>query len=414
MNRKTISHLMGLSLVVCFLLLTSVSDVSAQYGGRVYQTPYELDSAKHRQLYIVLDNLSFFKNDELEGDVIKGYTLPGFWAQLKAVYYILPNVKVEAGIHGTRYWGARKYPAYAYQDIARWQGDQYQRGFRFNPVFRGHIALSDQWHIVLGTLYGGANHQLIEPLYNPELNLMADPETGFQVLFKSRHFDADAWINWESFIFKNDEHQESFMFGLSGRVKVNDPTSKWHFYMPVQALAQHRGGEIDTITTQSVQTLMNGAVGIGTRWNVNARYLKHISAELDMVGYYQQAGEMWPFDNGMGVHARLDAEVADFHFKAAYWSSDKFISLMGNPLYGAVSMVEEGATFKKPKLIHLGAEYSRSLSKAVSLGIDFDLIHRFSNDMILPDASITPIKASTSITFGVYMRLTPSFLIKKF
>lgn len=36
--------------------------------------------------------------------------------------------------------------------------------------------------LILGNIYGGSNHGLIAPLYNPELNLTADPETGFQVL----------------------------------------------------------------------------------------------------------------------------------------------------------------------------------------------------------------------------------------
>lgn len=36
--------------------------------------------------------------------------------------------------------------------------------------------------LILGNIYGGSNHGLIAPLYNPELNLTADPKTGFQVL----------------------------------------------------------------------------------------------------------------------------------------------------------------------------------------------------------------------------------------
>lgn len=412
--QEVVSVISRILLTVFSFLLLSFISIHAQMNERVYATPYQIDSTKNKQLSVEFDNLSFFKNDEFEGEVVKGYTLPGFWAQLKAVYYPLPNVKIEAGIHGLRYWGARKYPAYAYQDIALWQADQYQHGFRINPFFRGQIALSDKWNIVLGSLYGGATHRLIEPLYNPELNLMADPETGVQVLFHSKHFDVDAWMNWESFIFKNDVHQEAFMFGISSRVKFNNPTDEWHFYAPIQALAQHRGGELDTLTHKSVQTLMNGVVGLGTQWNVNRGVLKNLSAEVDVVGYYQQAGELWPFDNGYGVYARLGAEVAGFNFKAAYWSSNDFISLMGNPLYGAVSTAKEGATFKKPKLLHVGAEYSRTLSQAVSFGIDIDLIHRFSNDMTLPDQTMQVVNGATSITFGIYMRLSPSFLIKKF
>lgn len=414
MHNKQLFNRFQLILAAFISLFVCTVTVKAQMNERVFHTPNVIDSTKHRQLFVELDNLSFFKNDEFKGDALKGYTLPGFWVQLKATYYLLPNVKLEAGAHGLRYWGARKYPAFAYQDIAVWKGEQFQHGFRLNPFFRGHISLSKQWDLVLGSLYGGANHQLIEPLFNPELNLMADPETGVQVLFHSKHFDADAWVNWESFTFRNDVHQESFMFGLSAKVKLNDPSEKWHFYLPVQALAQHRGGEIDTLTYKSVQTLMNGVIGVGTCWNVNHGALKKLTAEVDVAGYYQQAGDLWPLDNGYGVYARVGAQLANFNFKAAYWNSDKFISLMGNPLYGAVSTVEQGATFKKPSLLHIGAEYSHRLSSAVSWGVDVDLIHRFGNDMIMPDATVQSLKGATSITFGVYMRLNPSFLIKAF
>ena len=102
------------------------------------------------------------------------------------------------------------------------------------------------------------------------------------MLYDSRRFDLDVWVNWESFIFREDTHQEAFTVGLSGRYKLNDPDARFHFYAPVQGLAQHRGGEIDTIFTNSVQTLMNGAVGVGTVWNTGnhkpyfARQKKHL------------------------------------------------------------------------------------------------------------------------------------------
>lgn len=97
----------------------------------------------------------------------------------------------------------------AYQDIAHWKGDQYQKGFHALPWFRAQVALSDHVNIVLGDLYGAANHNLIEPLYNPELNMVADPEMGLQLLYNSRRFDLDVWVNWESFIFREDIHQEA-------------------------------------------------------------------------------------------------------------------------------------------------------------------------------------------------------------
>lgn len=73
----------------------------------------------------------------------------------------------------------------------------------------------------------------------------------------------------------------------------------------MQGLVQHRGGEIDTIFNNSVQTLMNGAIGVGGVWNTGHRIFKNLNVELDATGYYQQAGEIWPFDSGYGLYAVL-------------------------------------------------------------------------------------------------------------
>lgn len=85
------------------------------------------------------------------------------------------------------------------------------------------MALSDHVNIVLGNIYGASNHNLIEPLYNPELNLTCDPEAGLQLLYDSKAFDLDVWVNWQSFIFREDVHQEAFTVGDLFAGKVQRP-----------------------------------------------------------------------------------------------------------------------------------------------------------------------------------------------
>ncbi len=394
----------------CFLVTLPVY---SQITERVYKSDYRIDPEKKGELSVELDNISFFKNNEFSGNFLKGYTLPGFWLQTKAVYYPLENIKLEAGAHMLRFWGANKYPNFAYQDISTWKGNQFQSGFHILPYLRAQIALSDHVDIILGNIYGGANHYLIEPLYNPELNLIADPEAGVQLLYRSKFIDADIWANWESFIFKLDTHQEAFTFGLSTCFKYNNEEAPVHFYSPLQVLAQHRGGEIDTILTNSVQTLMNGAVGVGAVWNINHRIIKNINIELDAIGYYQQAGELWLFDSGYGLFARASADIQDFRIKAGYWMCEDFISMFGSPFYGAVSTSKEDFTFEKPKMTTLGLEYSRSFGKGYSLGIDMDLYQHFSSTVHTPEGSQKQ-GSSTSFTVGIYFRINPSFIIKHF
>lgn len=372
----------------------------AQVGERVFREESRLDSLRKGELSIELNSLSFFKDDEYAGGFQKGYSLPGFWLQPKLTFQPLKNLRLELGAHLLRYWGATTYPCYAYHDIAEWSGEQYQRGFHALPWFRAEAALSDRFRVVLGDIYGGASHHLVEPLYNPELNLMADPEAGVQLLYASRRFELDVWVDWRSFIFQGDTHQESFVVGLSSEVKLNAEEAPWHFYLPIQALAQHRGGEIDTIYTRSVQTLVNGAIGAGAVWNPHHSVVKRVRVEADVTFSWQQAGNLWPFDTGAGFYLRTYADLRDFRVKAAYWMCRDFVSVLGSPFYGALSLSDEGRTFDSPQMVTLGAEWSRTLGHGFTIGADVDVyVH---------------LKNATSFSAGVYLRINPVFLLKRF
>lgn len=403
-------------LTLLFAMATALlsAELSAQINEKVYASAHRIDPEKAGELHLTIDNLNFFKNNEFAGPFINGYSLPGLWVQPKGVYYPLANLKLELGLHALIYHGTYKYPSFAYLDIATWKGNQFQKGAHLLPYLRAQVDLSDRWSLVFGNIYGGANHQLIEPLYNTEFNYTADPEVGLQLLYQARKFRMDLWLNWQSFIFQTDTHQEAFTVGLSSRLALNDPSSTLHTYIPFQGVVQHRGGEIDTLTVGSVQTLMNGAAGIGLVWHTGHPIIKSLNAELDVAAYYQQAGTLWPFDSGYGIYLKTSADIHDFRVKAAYWECEDFISMFGSPFYGAASIKDKGTTFQSPRMIYLGAEYAKSFGKGFSLGVDLDVYYHLAGDMHSPGENLQPYGSSTSFTVGAYLRFNPSFLIKKF
>lgn len=387
---------------------------SAQIDEKVFYTDYRIDPEKKGGLYFELDNLSFFKDNEFDGPTQEGYTLPGFRLKPKLVFYPLKNIKLEAGAYLLKYWGANRYPqSAAYRTLPSWNSDEYQNGFHALPFFRVQVALSKQVNLVLGDIYGGANHHLIEPLYNPEQNLTADPEAGLQLLYASRFVDLDAWVNWESFIFRDSPHQEAFTFGISARAKLNDPASRFHFYIPVQLLMQHRGGEIDTITASSVQTWANMAGGIGAAYRADYGVLKRIDLQVMGAYFSEQAGEQLPFDKGHGFYSKLSVDLYDFRIKLAYWKCKDFISLLGSPFFGAVS-TSNGGTAEKPGVFCFGAEYCRTFGNDFALGIDLDVYRQSSRSFYVPGGA--PIRNMSALSFsaGVYFRAHPSVLLKKF
>lgn len=400
-------------IIIWGLLVCMATPLRAQTETNRYITDYHIDSLKTKELRLDIDNLFFFKNNEYGSSVMKGYTLPGAWINPKLSYIPLPNIKFEAGAYMLWYSGAYQYPNYAYQDIARWKGEHYQKGTHLLPYFRGQIRLN-RFHFVLGNIYGGSNHELILPLYNPELNLTADPETGFQILYDAPRFHLDAWINWQSFIFESDTHQESFITGSSSKILFNSPCSEWHWYMPIQTVVQHRGGEIDDTET-GVETFMNGSVGVGVTWNVNQGKLRRVNAEVDALGYYQQAGELWPFERGWGGYARVGADFKHLSVQAGAFVCNKFISLLGSPYFGAVSTRHEGGYYDgNPFTGFLTAEYSRTFARLYSFGLKGELFYNVPGHLVHEDESARQEKTEgLGISLGAYFRLNLSVLLKK-
>ena len=433
---------------------------------RLAATDYSLTYDQTRTLGVDVHALAFFKNNEYGGPQATGYTLPGFWLQPRLTWQPLDAVRLEAGFHAIVFNGASKYPCSAYHDIARWKGDHYQRGAHVLPFLRAQAQLGD-FTLVLGNLYGGANHRLVEPLMNAEVNLSQDPEMGFQLLVDRPRYHLDAWINWQSFIFREETHQEAFTVGLSQRITLTPQRSSFNpqpstlnpkrssltLYIPIDILIQHRGGEID-VSGMGVQTIDNAALGLGLRWNANRKVLNGLTAEAMALGCWQQTGELWPFDNGLGAAATLSADllaysprkgltgrvshrasagsaaynrrgelsnIGQLRFFATVVYAKDFVPIYGAPFFSTVSQ-KTGHRFSHVLTPHIGLEWSHTFASDYVLGakVDAYLAHTGTATAEVPDASATgtpeylPSAFNNNFSFGVFLRCSPHFLIKRF
>lgn len=398
---------------------------SQDISSLIYTEDTTFSGDEVRQLRLRFRNLNFFRNNEYKGNLVKGYTLPGLWILPSVSYQPLKTLKIEAGAYMLRYWGESRYPNTHYAELPGANADDTQSAFHAVPFFRVHYAPKPGVSLVIGDIYGQNNHGLIEPLYNKEMVMTSDPEAGVQLLWNMRHFNLDIWINWESFIFQGDNHQEEFTFGLSSRVKANDypsGVSGAHFYFPVQLLFKHQGGEINTTATvRGVKTWLNAAAGFGVDIKMPFRYFKRLNLEADAAYYAQQKGEVFPFDNGYGVYGKISAYVGNFRVNAAYWQCHDFVSLMGDPLFGAVSMSERNLVYDNPKTARLGIEYSHQIGNGFALGVHADVYNTFAVDShgfeTASDGSSVRVnsRVPNSISFlaGIYLRTDFGFLIKR-
>ena len=402
-------------IIVCTLFfLLGNQLINCQTIDSLFSSDCSIDVARKGELSVEVDNLSFFKDNEDNSSFQEGYTLPGFWLQLKAAYQPLSDLRIEAGFHSLWFWGTNRYPAYTYIDLPTWNGKENSHNVHVLPFLRANIAVSSKLNFVMGNIYGGSNHGLIEPLYNPELNLTSDPEAGMQLLFNSRFLNFDMWLDWQSFIYKNDTHHEAFLYGISARIKVNDENSRFHVYFPVQNLIQHHGGEIDTLS--GVYTTLNSSIGAGVQYNIDQKFLKNIQLETDFAFNKNPKNTDIPFGSGKGYYGRLAFRLKNFNLSSAYWKANNFISMYGNPFYGSLSFKNEGMYFKNQSMLHLLAEYVYPMGKGFDLGINSEIFYSLTGYLYAPETQEKHpfiLENNRNFSFGVYLRMTPSFLLKK-
>lgn len=392
-----------LLLLFPLLLAGAKEGLRAQVWDTLCVDNYRIDTTRVGELRAEVNALAFFQNNEFSSQLMKGYTLPGAWLQPKLTFAPLPQISLEAGAHLLLFDGANRYPNYAYHDIAQWKGNQYQHGVHALPYFRVQADFRNLT-LVLGDIYGAQNHRLILPLYNSEQNLSADPETGFQLLLDKRHIHLDTWINWQSYIFNLDTHQEAFTVGINATLKCNRKERPLLWEVPIQLLLQHRGGELD-VTDRGVQTVCNASAGVRMTYRpASVRTLNSLRAEVNALGSYQQHGTLWPFDTGFGIHASAQATLLrNLSVGLGYVGIPRqYANLYGSPFFGTISLKHPGTLFRGMHTAYASLGYAYNFTSAYRLGAQLDVFDANSKDM-----------SALTFGFGVYFRVCPNFRLTK-
>ena len=429
-------HLMRRLVVLCCVTLCAMFS-GAQDAEGIWQTlqtnadmarrmgyqPYRVDSTQTKTLGIELEALAFFKDNEFDGNVQRGYSLPGVRLQPRLTYTPIDEIKLELGLHATIYSGANKYPCYVFHDIATWKGDQYQSGAHLLPFFRA-TARFKSITLAVGDIYGGATHGFVEPMYNPELILTDDPEMGFQMIVDTKRWHSDLWMNWQSYIFKESSHQEAFTVGWTQNINVWKRTKEDRTHsldIPIQLVIQHRGGEQDN-TKMGVQTIANGALGMGYEYKAPGnRIVTGVQAEVMALYCLQQSGNLWPFKNGPALWVKASVDfIRDLRVTAGFFSAKDFCSLYGSQYFGTLSTKRAGGRFDGMNTGLISLEYSRTFANAYTIGANLKAYIYKTGSLALPaddthpESYTIPGEFRTPFSFGVYFRCSPSFVLKRF
>jgi hypothetical protein len=323
----------------------------------------------------------FFKNNEYFSPVAVGQTLPGVSMLIVVGYQVSHKFRAEAGMYALQY-----------------SGDD--RLSNTQAFVRMQYAITPNFTMVVGNLYGGVNHRLIEPLYQWERHFTDKPESGLQFVLHNNRWFTDLWVDWQHFIRRGDPVLERLTFGSSVSYHVFEPSKKIGLSIPLQLLIQHAGGQIDTSSDPMI-VLGNAATGICSKWNVNYFWLRSVGLDVYLAAYFDRYidVDLRPYKASLGVYPVLNIDAKPLEIMAGYWQTQKYYSFAGEPLFGSFDPYNPQNRLPDRKLLTLKLAYSLKLVKGVMVGTHVEIYADLIRNM-------------TDYSFGVHLRFNDRFVLK--
>lgn len=227
-------------------------------------------------------------------------------------------------------------------------------------------------YVLFGTLEGAWAHGLAEPLFDINSNIDRHLENGFQYRYVPDKCKTDFWVNWERFIERGSPFKEQFTAGFNIRPRLYQRSARFGLYLPVQFTAFHRGGQIDTDTSNMVM-VFNGGAGLEAQWNFAGTFLRQIGLSTMSMAYRENSNSgYFPFRNGTGQYTNLFCKLGAFHFMLSHWSGTQFIAPRGTTIYQSVSIDKPGYSEQTRKLLFFRVFYEQEIVPELFLSVRYE------------------------------------------
>lgn len=332
--------------VLFFLFLLASVSGFGQLDNRAFEQRMAVEPADSSKLFLGINMLGFAKDNEFFRTTVDGYTLFGYQLNPYVSYNISKNVRLDAGVYVQKDFGNDEY-----SDV--------------KPTLSLKIR-NNNFNFIFGTLEGSIHHRLIEPLYDFERTLNNRLENGAQVTWiKDNDLFLDAWIDWQKMIYANSTDPERFTAGASFN-KTLFRFNNMHVDLPVQLVASHQGGQIDTVDNEVITrfnmagglTLEGTSTGFINGWGVNA-YATSFNTNANIPTFNQDGV-------GFYINPYIKTKVG-LTVMGSYWYGDRFLSIQGSPLFPSVNEQYPTRVDKVRKLIMLRFLYDLKIADGLTL-----------------------------------------------
>ena len=319
--------------------------------SNTFRTYVPIKPTNAQKLYFHIESTAFFKNNEYFSPYAYGFTGIGIYLKPTFDYYFSRNLKVTAGAYLLKYSGLDKIS----QAI---------------PVFSVQYRVTKSFDLVMGNIYGTANHQLEEPLFRFDRFYQNHVEYGLQFLWHNKRIHSDLWLNWEHFIQLGDTAQEQLTVGNSTRLLLLRQKG-FRLILPIQFLFKHKGGQLAPEPHIPITTIFNGLSGLRLAYYFNKKTAIQFSQLFLLYKALSNPPEgtsvHLPFDKGWASYSKINFRYKSFHFIAGYWKGERFIAPLGETLFQSVSEIDPNYTQEDRSLITSKISYRKNIYKGIRL-----------------------------------------------
>lgn len=350
-----------------FLLIAigAFSSTKAQLNNHVFDLQTWNDSVATNHFGLTVENLNFVRNTEYQSKLIEGETLLGFQMLPTVQYRAFDNVQLSGGLFLKKDFGNNNFNTIA-------------------PVFTIDIR-QNKHAFLMGNIKGSTNHGLIEPLYSFDKLIKNRLESGLQHIYTTKHIRTDAWLDWETMIYRNSPFREQFTAGFSGEVwALKKNKFEWSF--PMQMLVHHRGGEID-LSPLPVETQFNFAYGTKLRIPLGDSTKNF----LELQGYltYYEDQSVVPADSfidGLGQYVSLLFQLKHVGIMLNYWDAHQFQATSGDVVFQSLSTKNSTYIFNYRKMAQVRFLYEKEIQPNFYFVGRFNMMYDFhqkTRDMVM-------------------------------
>ncbi len=290
-----------------------------------------------------LTNSNFVWNNEYFNPITKGYTLIGYFLAPKLGYTLSPNLDIEGGVYLLKYSGHDDF-----SDVLPIYSVKYHEG---------------DLTFVLGTLKGTVYHGLDDVLLAKE-RYFTHLENGLELTLVKKAYRLDIWLDWRHYLFKGEDDQELLNAGFASNFKLFQ-NEEWLLDMPISLLVEHRGGQIDT-SDKNIKTVSNYSSGVNITKNLDIDMLDKLSFTARYFGFKDSSPKPESiYTKGYSYKASARAFWGKSFMELAYYKADRFLSILGHPIYQCFS--ETGKHAKTRELLVGGLFLDHEIKKSIDL-----------------------------------------------